>query len=140
RVVPDRNEDPTGNAMETACERNGLAVVPGARTHDASTAFVGRQLRNQVQSPANLERAGGIVIFVLHPCRAAQPLVEQRVAQERSALDRSVDPCARIENVLKCRLDHHDTRPSDCRRATYSSRMRTATSGRLLIRPSTPHS
>ena len=39
--------------------------------------LVGRQLRDEIQSAANLEGTGRIVIFVFDPRFTANPLVEQ---------------------------------------------------------------
>jgi hypothetical protein len=75
-------------------------MIAGARTDDPSAALIGRELREQIQSTANLEGPGGIVVLVLDPRLAAKPLLQERMPQQRRALHDGVDTRARVEHVL----------------------------------------
>src|SRR5438552_16098655 len=83
RVVSYGNEDAALHAVHAARKRNRLAVIAGAGADDAAAPLLGRQLREKVQSAADLERAGWIVVLVLDPRLAAKPLVQQRMPQQR---------------------------------------------------------
>jgi hypothetical protein len=83
RIVPHRNDNAAGDAKCAAGERNRLTVVARTRRDHASAPFIVRELRDEVQATANLERAGWIVVLVFHPHGRPDPLVEQRVTQER---------------------------------------------------------
>ena len=79
-VVAQGNHDRARHAFEPARERDRLAVIAGRRGNHAA-ALVGRQVGDEVQPAANLERAGRIVVLVLD--EQAQPglRVEERVRQ-----------------------------------------------------------
>ena len=109
-VVADRHDDAAANAVETAGQRDGLTVIAGARADDAAPLLLVAHLRDEIQAAANLERAGRIVVLVLDPRRAADPLVEQRMlaaaataacarthaAARQGCLGRSGAPCRRL--------------------------------------------
>lgn len=58
-------------------------MVAGACGDHATPALTIIELRDQVQSTSNLERACRVVVLVLHQHTAADPLVEERVVQQR---------------------------------------------------------
>ena len=72
-IVADGHDDAAADAVHAAGERDRLAVIAGAGADDAAAAILGRELREQVQAAANLERAGWIVILVLDPRLAPEP-------------------------------------------------------------------
>ena len=103
RVIPDGNEDSAFHAVHAAREGDRLAVIAGARADDPSAAIIGRELREQIQSTANLEGAGGIVVLVLDPRLAPKPLLQEGMPQQRRAMHDGVDTRARVEHVLQRR-------------------------------------
>ena len=92
--------------MKMGRERDRLAMIAGAGADHAVPPFVRRQLRHEVQATSNLERAGGVVIFVLHPDVSAQPVSQECVPEERRWPHVGVDASARLEHVAKDRKGH----------------------------------
>ena len=83
RVGANGHDDAAADGVELTRERQRLAVVTGARGDDATLPFAIVELPNQVQSASNLERACRVVVLVLHQHAAADPLIEQRVVEQR---------------------------------------------------------
>jgi hypothetical protein len=58
-------------------------MVPRGRGNDTARPVRFAQPRHEAQTAAHLEGARRVVILVLHPHVAAEPLVDQRVLQQR---------------------------------------------------------
>jgi hypothetical protein len=83
-----------------------LPVVARARGNHALLPFPVSELADEIQTTSNLERPGGIVVLVLDPDPAADPLIEQRVVQQRRRPHVRVNPVFRGEDVLETRRLH----------------------------------
>ena len=83
-----------------AGKRHRLAVIAGAGAHHAARPFLVGQLRDEVHAAADLERPSRLMVFVLHPRAAPQPLPEERMPHERGGPQMRVD--ARAAR-LRCR-------------------------------------
>src|SRR4051795_10395420 len=81
-VIAERHDNRARYALALTRERDRLPVVARGRG-DHAAALVGAKARDQVRATAHLERAGGIVVLVLHP--DVEPGLErqQRMAQQR---------------------------------------------------------
>src|SRR5262245_36505768 len=64
-IVADRHENPALHAMDPACKSDRLSVITCAGAHHATAMLVRRELRDQIEAAANLERPCRIVVFVL---------------------------------------------------------------------------
>ena len=106
RVRPNGHDDATADAVELTGKRQRLAVVPGAGRNDAALAFTIVELAHQIQAASNLEGACRIVVLVLHQHAATNPLVEQRVVQQRRRSQVRVDPRLRSDDVCVGRRLH----------------------------------
>ena len=98
RIVANRHDDAAPNPVKTARQCDGLTVIPRARADDAALLLLVAQLRDQIQTAADLEGSGRVVILVLDPGGAANPLVEQRMLEERRGPHVRVDasPASRM--------------------------------------------
>jgi hypothetical protein len=92
--------------MKLAGKRQRLPVVPGAGGNDALPPLIRAELANEIQATANLERAGRVVVLVLDPDAAPDPLIEQRVMQQWGRPHVRVDPRSRGDDVIECRRLH----------------------------------
>ena len=74
-----RHDDAAADAMKLAGQSQRLPVVSGARRDHASLAFLVAELTHQVETAANLEGTGRVVVLVLDQHAAPDPFIEQRV-------------------------------------------------------------
>src|SRR5262249_59800134 len=89
-----------------------------------------RERADQIQTTADLEGTGRVVVLVLDEDAEARLLVEQRVAQERRWTKRAIDALAGRVDVVKARCSHW----------LPARTIGTILSGRSVISASTPSS
>ena len=106
RVRPNGHDDATADGVELTRKGERLAVVAGAGRNDAALAFTIIELPHQVQPASNLEGACRIVVLVLHQHTATNPLVEQRVVQQRRRSQVCVDTRPRSDDICVGRRLH----------------------------------
>ena len=129
-IASDRHEDVARHTVDAARKGDRLSMIAGAGANDAASSFVGSELGDQIQPAADFECTGRIVVFVFHPRLAPNPLIEKGVAQQRRRLQVCVYARASGFDVVQRGWVHG---------RRNESRTRAATSGLLLIRPSTLH-
>src|SRR2546421_690149 len=78
-----------------------LSVVPGRCRDDTPTPLIFRQLRDEIDPTADLERTDWLMVFVLDPGLRADQLVECRVAVEGRGLEVGGDSIAGGEHVVQ---------------------------------------
>ena len=101
RVVSLRYRDQTPRAVDTGSQGDGLTVVSSCGGDDPPLAFLGSQVRHQVQTAPDLEGSGRIVILVLDVSFATQPPGNERVAGQRSWIEVAGDQASGFQNTLE---------------------------------------
>ena len=91
--------DARADAEQARGEGDRLAVIARRRRDQPAPPLLLAELRHEVDAAADLERADGLVVLVLHPDLGAKELVETRIRIERSRPQVRGDPSARLEDV-----------------------------------------
>jgi hypothetical protein len=94
-----RDADPRAHAELARRERHGLTVVSGRGRDQPAGALVVRQLRDEVEAAAHLERARRLVVLVLDPHARAHQRVEPGIAAQRRRAQEARDPPPRGEDI-----------------------------------------
>ena len=81
-------------------------MIPRTRGNHPTLTLALGELCDQIQAAANLEGAGRVVVLVFDPDATPDPLVEQRVVQERRRPHVGVYACLRGNDIIECRRLH----------------------------------
>ena len=82
---------------------DGLPVIARRRRDDAARPLFVRELRQQIDAAAHLERAQPLVIFVLDPDLRVQQRVKPQIAMQRRPPHIRRDAPPRLYNIMQCR-------------------------------------
>src|SRR5215218_520404 len=82
-------------------ERYRLPVVSGRSRHHAARPYLGRELTEKIQSPANFERAGWLQVFALQKEPESESFGKRRRREKRSRGEVSRHDRARSKHILE---------------------------------------
>ena len=92
-------DDHGADAKELGSIGDRLAVIAGRGGHHAAAAFLGREMRHEVDAAAHLEGADGLIVFVLDIDLGRQQPVEQRVVVQGGDRQVGADGALRVQHV-----------------------------------------
>lgn len=86
--------------MDVCGQRNRLAVIATRGGNHAVVCALLREMAHEIQSAANLECAGHLMVFVLEEDAGADLSCEQRIFDQRRRFHRAINDLARGADVF----------------------------------------